>query len=488
EWARRIRERLNQSEIDEFLGQIKPKEGAETPPEIADYSPGELEQVVSSLGSTVQRLGLRGWAHDKDRLMGASAGGIFVVDRERRVDAERTNVGDDIAKEIIEHCADVLVIILTHSVGPDGAEALRQKLAAELAIPIARLGVVSKRSLGASLTSGVRAAVRTTLTQLTCAVITKRIADAMVQSLSETVRALNKLPIAALDRAIFENPLSEGASEIDVLCRILLSTQRTAIDAHIAGALDEVHSPLARMRKLRLLQPLPEFPAADASLLRQWRRDEVFDPGERLNALRAPLACGDVFLKNETQKYFVLLGQPCDLMVRMNGHRAAGEAVLVKLETSYTPTAASEGRFFEVPPLEGSGRWALDFRAWTSVNLDCLEWTSFNTDGRVLFSPSEQPPIGLLPGWEKRFERAKHQFQSGREYHLSLGELPFREATASAASVEFPYRRVARLRGPRAVGAYAAFASFHARAAFEHDFAKGIGDEPEPATQPPPSE
>jgi hypothetical protein len=492
EWARQIQARLDDSETAEFLRGITPPRPGDPTAAQVDYTPGELEAVVSSLSSAVQRVALGRWAELKEQLIRAAGGGLFLVDREQLKGGERTTVGDDIVKELIERCADdVPVVVLTHSIGPEGTEILRQSLATDLDVPIARLGVVSKRSGDpSSLISGVRAAVRTTLTQLTCAVVTQRIADAMKGSLAETVRALNQLPVSALDRVIFENSLTEGASEIDVLSRILLSRQRTAIDADVAGALDAVHSPLARMRKLRYLEPMPAIPAADASLLIEWRRDEVFQIGRILNALLAPLACGDVFLKNAdgAKKYFVLLGQPCDLVVRSDGKRAAREAVLVKLATSYTPVAASEGRYFEVPPLDGPGPWALDFRSWVSVVLDRLEWTSFNSDGRVTFSPSHPPPIGLLPGWERRFERARNKFQEGRQYCLSLGDIPGAVATASATGVEFPYRRVARLRGPRAVGAYAAFASFHARAAFEHDFAKGIGEEPEPTTQPPPTE
>ena len=486
EWARRIQERLGESEIAELLNEIRPPRPEDPVAVALDYSPTELEEVVSSLGSTVQRVGLSRWSELKQQLIAAAAGGAFLVDRERLAGGNRTNVGDDIVRELMTGCTeDVIVVVLTHSVGPEGTENLRRTLASDLQIPISRLGVVSKRSADLSLTNGIRAAVRVTLTQLTCTIVTNRIVEAMRKSIDETVSALNELPVSVLDRAVFENSMKEGASEIDVLSRILLIRQRTSIDAHMAGALDEVHSPLARMRKLRLLQPLPAVPATDASLVLECRRDEVFLIGEILNALRSPLACGDVFLKDGegAKKYYVLLGQPCDMAVRHDGARSAREGVFVKLATLSTSSTRAEGRFFDVPPLEGQDAWAMDFRSWVSVRLDCLEWASFNSDGRVAFTPSDHPPIGLLPGWERRFEDAKNKFQEGRQYCLSLGDIPRKVVTASATSVEFPYRRVARLRAPRAVGAYAAFASYHARAAFEHDFAEGV-DETAKAQEP----
>ncbi len=474
EWARRILERLENSEIATWLAiTTEPSKGA-----AADYSVGELEGVVSGLSSNLRRVGLDRWAESKEELIRAAPTGAFLIDRERLVAGERTNAGDEIVSELVSRCPDdVFVIVLTHSVGPDETEVLKKRLAAELKVPAVRIGVVSKRPKGVSLIGGVRAAVRITLTQLTCAVIARRIADAMRQSLDTTLSAIAELPIPALDTAVFENSLREGASEVDVLSRILSSRQRTQVDAQIAGALDDVHSPLTRMRKLRLLKPMPDLPAGDASLLLQWRRDEVFDAGERLNALRAPLACGDVFQKTATASHFVLLGQPCDLMVRSNGDRAAREGILVRVRP-FAAARGSGGRFFEVPPLDSSDSWALDFRQWASVNLDCLEWASFNNDGRVFFSPSSDPPMGLLPGWERRFVSAKNKFKEGKSYCLSLGDIPGAATIATAAGVAFPYRRVARLRAPRAAAAYAAFAAFHARAAFDHDYAKGLDDKP----------
>jgi hypothetical protein len=480
EWARQIQVRLTKSEIIEFLDRIEPPQSQEPDTKPSDCGAGELKEVVLSLGSNVKCLGLTRWSDVKENLIADAGSDVFLVDRERMEGSERSNVGDGIVKELIERCpADAVVMILTHSVPPDGTEKLRQTLATELNVPIARLGVVSKRPLGTSLTDGIRAAVRVTLTQLTCSVVVDRMVVAMTKALADTKKALNELPVSALDQAVFENSFTEGASEIDVLCRILLSRQRTAIDADIAGALDQVHSPLARMRKLRLLEALPALPLEEADLLREWRRDEVFDPGERLNALRSPLACGDVFLKNGTQRYYVLLGQPCDLMVRPDGQRSANEGVFAKLATSYAPALASEGRFFEVPPLAGTTRWALDFREWYSVNLDWLEWTSFNNDGRVAFSPAVSSPTGLLPGWELRFQRSLRKFAKGRQYCLSVGKLAGSVTTASATTVEYPYKRVARLRAPRAAAAYTSFVSFQARGAFDHDFAKGIGKKEE---------
>lgn len=104
----------------------------------------------------------------------------------------------------------------------------------------------------------------------------------------------------------------------------------------------------------------------------------------------------------------------------------------------------------------------------------CIDWACFSADGSLRFSPSEELPPGLLPGWEIRFKKARQKFENGRTYCLSLGDLAGKNALAGDGVIEFRYRRVARLHAPRAVAAFAAFANFQARGAFDHDFAKGL--------------
>ena len=90
---------------------------------------------------------------------------------------------------------------------------------------------------------------------------------------------------------------------------------------------------LSKLRALRdFAGPLISTQDGDPAMLAQWRRDEVFDPGERVNAAHSPLTCGDVFIRTNSSQVFVLLGQPCDMAVRQNGSRNTHEAIFVKAE------------------------------------------------------------------------------------------------------------------------------------------------------------
>jgi len=112
------------------------------------------------------------------------------------------------------------------------------------------------------------------------------------------------------------------------------------------------------------------------------------------------------------------------------------------------------------------------------VNLRLLDFSVFSGTGAVRLDVTVEPPVFLLPGWRKMVERARSriaaQTQLPAEYAaLSLSEvLKQKAASRDGDVVALSYSRVGRLRAPWAVAAYAAFASYQARAAFDHDFAK----------------
>jgi hypothetical protein len=132
EWTNQIQKRLSVEQIREFLSQISPP-AAESEHATADYSPSEVDIIVATLGGGIQQVGLDRWPQVRDQLIQASAGSVFLVDRERVVDGTATQVGDEIVRELVERCSsDALVIVLTHSVGPEGTDSLKQTLASDL--------------------------------------------------------------------------------------------------------------------------------------------------------------------------------------------------------------------------------------------------------------------------------------------------------------------------------------------------------------------
>jgi hypothetical protein len=308
----------------------------------------------------------------------------------------------------------------------------------------------------------------------------------MIQAMEQAKTELLGHTVDHLDQAVFGNSRTEGASELDVLLRLLHLRGRVVSESSMLSVMKDHSSKLTAVRTLHELTPALKVTEDESSQLAKWRRDEVYDSEEKLNQLHAPLSCGDIFETAE-KSWFVLLGQPCDIAVRSDGRRVAEQAALVRI-TKTVKESTNLSRYFHVPAAESGGDWSIDFLKTSFVLLEFLEYCTFDSQGRLQLSVDDPVPGFLLTGWQKRYEAARTRLarelaknvNARRKALLTLSRLPHAEGTFDepAKSLAFRYRRVARLRSRYATAAFAGFAQFQTRPAFDHDFAKGIPDGP----------
>jgi hypothetical protein len=461
-----------------------------------DYNDAAIDAIIASFGADmVTKVGSAKWP-DVKATLDADKRTLLIVDREFSIAGVSTPFGEDVLRELVKAKEPkVHIVMLTRSVEQD-TETLRADLAARLEISRHDFEVTAKtvsEEAGAAETA-LCSSFQRIFTHQVCMNITRNIRVVMADNLKHAVDEFASQSVYDLDRAVFQNSLIEGASELDVLTRILLLRQRVAVDVALAAG-NEYFDQLAKLRALRdLAGALKKEGHEHSPLLKQWRWDEVCDPGERLNPAHAPLACGDVFARSDSTDYFILLGQPCDLAVRKDGHRNTHEAIFVRVK-AWDPVKELENKrayigsahhFFPIPaaPLPGADSWRLDFRKWASVNVRLLDFAVFSGNGALRLDLAIDPPVFLLPGWKRLLERAKNKFRAlqGNAIpsdfsHLSLsGELRGTITTRNGDNITLAYSRVGRLRAPWAVAAFAAFASYQARAAFDHDFARVLPD------------
>lgn len=452
--------------------------------DVADYSETDISSIIASFGAErVTTIGSAGWPA-LHPMLPVDRRTLLVVDREFAVNGTKTTIGEQILQDVVrKEVPKFHVVMLTRSVEQD-SESLRTELAARLEIPRHKFEVTAKtvsddeRAAEASLCGSFQRI----FTHQVCMQLTQSIHSVMVKDLESAVDTLASESVYDLDRVVFQNSLEEGASELDVLTRILLLRQRVAVDRALA-AYANYFDQLTRLRALRQVGgALVQLGRPSSSLIEEWRRDEVCDPGERLNPACAPLSCGDVFVRSGSSDVFLLLGQPCDLMVRPTGFRATHEAIFVRVEKHEGESQAFH-YLLQALPLQSVDQWRLDLRKWASVNLRLLDFAVFSANGAVRLNVTVDPPDFLLPGSKKLLERAKAKIRGAtvaphvpNEYaYLSLSsELKQTAATRTGDELALAYSRVGRLRAPWAVAAFAAFTSYQARAAFDHDFAKAL--------------
>jgi hypothetical protein len=413
---------------------------------------------------------------------------LFLVDREFRQEGLADDLGDQIITHILSEVPKAYCIMFTHTVEPDDADAFRIEISKKIDnVEAHQFGVMSKRGLGVTVsdvTNHFSLALRMCLLCRFCCDVALEICDVMNEAARNAAKEMASFAVDTIDAAIFENSLAEGASEFDVVERILAVNQRVA-SRHTLAAKRDLFALLQRIRSIRSLIPIGSNTRKyiKGSHLHDWRLAEVFDRGEYVNLLHSPLRCGDVFRHTENGKRYVLLGQPCDLVVRGGGDnygsRRRDEAELVVLQDGEPNEAKQETNFVIKGVGDHGESWLVKFREAFSVNLRVLDLAVYNSQGNVSWILGQKAPVQLLPGWQKRFRKTEQWLGNGHDPD-AMGSLSHfdRERNLNGnfneSRYSFPLTRIGRIRSPYAEAIQASYAAFISRAALSHDFAKNL--------------
>ncbi|MCQ3808801.1 MAG: hypothetical protein KTV16_16265, partial [Acidimicrobiia bacterium] len=139
-------------------------------------------------------------------------------------------------------------------------------------------------------------------------------------------------------------------------------------------------------------------------------RDELYERPEHLNRFHLPVELGDIYQKIDHEKQFVLVGQPCDLMVRMDGKRKPEFSFVTLLPirgddpNKTKPESTTRRTVFELPAFKGGNP------AWVEMDRPCLvpvesvDYCALNDKGIGLAPFPGNPPDWILPSWEERWK------------------------------------------------------------------------------------
>ena len=221
------------------------------------------------------------------------------------------------------------------------------------------------------------------------------------KSIEGAAEGLLSVPPEHLEKYVYERGYKEGVSELHVVER--------AITAHYSrhlrtffGTSAAVQKSAKRFRGLRHIDLKTADGAPDPHLV-DFREAELWEASDLINQSLTPIACGDVFEldvsenlpKGMTKKYYLLLGQPCDISLRPQEKRQQDAALFIPLKKK--ETNAKKNLKEEALPFRIDGvNWVLDFRAASNVSLAVLDLASFRTDGRVRVDDGHTAAAELL--------------------------------------------------------------------------------------------
>ena len=266
--------------------------------------------------------------------------------------------------------------------------------------------VIAKERLeqdeSADISSGLRTAIKRAGLRRGIHEVLIRAETRIGSSFEEAMNSLLTIPPEQLDEYVVNRAVAEGVSELHVVERALTATMSESLRRLFATDPQALESG----KRLRALQAVTlPTPGAPHSALNDFRRKELWEPDELVNSGFAALACGDVFEFAsdegvEDPRRFILLVQPCDVMLRPNGTRDAESGFLIPLKVK----AQGGGESLKQPALPfmlEEKEWLCDFRSATSVFLRTLDLATLRADGKVRFDKEQVLPDTLLPGQQK---------------------------------------------------------------------------------------
>ncbi len=388
--------------------------------------------------------------------------------------------------------------LITHTVPVDAEYAAWRSMADEHGLERNGFVVVSKGRLNGEPPDyyGFLGMLRVTALSGRYAEVRSMAWEIFEGSVEEAKSAMEDLSVVDFDRIVFASSRREGVWEADTLFRVFgvlmgrAAGHRLHTDAQVSKA----------VATARRVSAMPDRVAGalgkqgqSAAALRM-QRYEIYDASDQLNAWHAPLDLGDIFRveAEDEDKEYILLAQPCDLVVRSRGLRnreeshLGGTATVVEIARGDEKQGANWGelRFYEEKT--GDSAYA-NYGSAHQVLLAVLDLCVLQTGGRAAVEVEAECPDLLVKGWEKRARKLQNYFR--KKLHLQR-EMATVELDNEAASLALPdasgtlmvekagadgvvtygIRRVMRLRQPWSGALLTDFAQYQARAAFEHEF------------------
>jgi hypothetical protein len=402
------------------------------------------------------------------------------------------NTGLQLVKEVlaIDTSEDIICALLSHKYTMENAHDEWQRLCKDEGLDSLRFVLIPKESVDRD-PLGFGRLIKLTVLNNAAQKLKVEASTVLTAASVAAIKLLSELDIYDFDQIVFRSSNSEGVWEPDTLFRVFHLFHRDEIRklAKTDRALNDLADD---MRKISLI-PMGTSAATNA---RTWfvQRLEMYEDEESLNSHLMPLELGDIIQKTGTSsKQFIVLGQPCELMVRTNGKRdgrvsEVAIAEIVPWREGIDPTSHFELRYFEK-----DRKHYVAFKDTHMVKLCVLDLCCVNQDGVSRITVTEKCPLGVIPAWQARYRElcdvgskllkryarlAGLQLQSAEINVLLLRSSHDNIFPGSADPgnhrISYNVKRIGRLRASRSGALLNRYFAFLGREAFDHELTRGF--------------
>ncbi|MBY3297644.1 hypothetical protein HFO10_17115 [Rhizobium laguerreae] len=487
------------------LDGVGPSADAEDVALLTERIPKEFEVIVLSPEKWAQQQEeLLNWCSEDKRT-------LFLFDQD--LDVDGMDLGFSKGAEIIKNIQDGhaehfgsrwFCGIISHTL-KKGDEVERWKLfETEFGISLRFFMPIAKENLRAE--GDFFLAIYRTLINIYCEHMKKLTEAGLQKSLQAALERFDALDPLDFEHIIVKSSEKEGVSELETLLRVYGIIHRDQVKLEfLKEAMSSQFSDAAIA--VKSIADVRRNVALDArERLLKLRVTEVYEPANLVNGFNDPLRNGDVFeatFGTETEQ-FILIAQPCDLMVRKNGQRSREDnfkvAVVAPIEV--VPANSVQHRkpdTFLLPNFgdDGNEVGIVSFAKATVANLRVLDLAVMHKSGHCDVEPKvlKSEAVGFASrSWAERakeiakyFDKIAKQVETARKEHGDpVADLIAKAITPRAAmskkfaelgtyqgsKFSYPLKRVNRVRDPLAASLLSALGAYLSRDAYEHDYSE----------------
>ena len=369
-----------------------------------------FEKVIGTAAEIIL-LSLKQWEQRKNALLAEADATptLFIFDDDFTLEGQSKTHGRQLIGQT--HASNAaykfVYALLTHNAPSDDAEISLQKDIEEQAPELADyLLVIGKGRLSEN---GDRFAERMKhlLLYRLFRVLTQRLRDETTKASDLAIKQINDLGVQSFERIILGTSREEGAWSPDTLVRVIGVYQQQQIkqnirkDPKLHDLVREIH-PICDVGTSVMTEGV-------TTAAKRLQHDEIYESGDLVNAVHLPLASGDIFKDSKGQQY-ILLAQPCDLMVRDTGLRRSKDrdrrqmvplAPLRKVESRFEGVGLPAEQY-ELPHFIDKERWSVRLSETYHLPVWLLDLAVLNDDGHCSIVSGHQPSPLLIDPWRKR--------------------------------------------------------------------------------------
>ncbi len=431
------------------------RSGSEGEPDIGTAL--QLREILSN--HDFKELSLAEWKDKKENILNEAKNNNTLILFDQDMTQEK-GTDDEGVKQIAatlshEGLTGVYCGLLSHTGSIDEEPEKWEQLVSDYGVPKSKFLFIAKSRLNKPL--GFARMLKLMTISPDCHSLNVKAKEIYTAALDKAKEEIDKIGIYDFEHIVFSHSQEEGTWEPDTLFR-LYSLFHKKITIQEARGNIELNTLVNRIRKVSQI-PLPSK-AEETPKHNSWRiqKEELYMDADYINGLHLPIELGDIFEftkeDGKTKKY-VLLGQPCDLMVRPKKdgnpggrHHTVNESVIAEINEFYKnepengdteddnsgamenailaeiaeydekkdrnpipkpdPFASQVLSYYS--DLKDKESYAM-FRKTQNIRLSILDLCVFQPDGAAKIEIGKDCHEGVIPSWQDHYKRLQKEFK-----------------------------------------------------------------------------